>query len=444
MKLNNIKNIVGGNNRNSPIGRFAKLPGGCAGISIVCKMIQYLNTRDILNLVESSFVKQLNKIYYGNSIAKYVTNCILEYKRKRLIPLIQKYFIKRYYPEWPSDEEDEADEEDEEVEEESTESYSSDNISEGSNVSELYDLAYDMEREYVVCQTREESIEKKRSFAKNIVSKSATDIYFSNNRPFDCAFFLAIEAAVKSQFEEVDIEDPFFEDPDDEILADDNLKDIKMFIQYYDPRIVKGKYVSFKKWINGRLKKHDGVVGRRDFDLYYSGPDFENKTPLGAAIYFEKIDVIKYLLNHGVEVADFIDEHGWNYLHLAAGRWDCNEEVIEILLNHLTPIEWTRMINREDNIGYTPLDCCYNYSGGYGSSLHLYSPNHEYQVRYRRRYIKRYNEPVVKLLREHGGRANNYDKKGRPVNRQYGDLFYAESEGGDYDRTKKKNFCTIM
>ena len=65
MKLNNIKNIVGGNNRNSPIGRFAKLPGGCAGISIVCKMIQYLNTRDILNLVESSFVKQLNKIYYA-------------------------------------------------------------------------------------------------------------------------------------------------------------------------------------------------------------------------------------------------------------------------------------------------------------------------------------------------------------------------------------------
>ena len=51
-------------------------------------------------------------------MGKFLTDLtkILEYKRKRLIPLIQKYFIKRYYPEWPSDEEDEADEEDEEVE----------------------------------------------------------------------------------------------------------------------------------------------------------------------------------------------------------------------------------------------------------------------------------------------------------------------------------------
>ena len=75
---------------------------------------------------------------------------------------------------------------------------------------------------------------------------------------------------------------------------------------------------------------------------------------------------------------------GANPLHIAAGWNSTTTALIQFLLNHLT----IDSINKEDNDGETPLDCCYAYNE---------SP------------IK---QEFIALLRTKGGIANKYDENG--------------------------------
>ena len=136
------------------------------------------------------------------------------------------------------------------------------------------------------------------------------------------------------------------------------------------------------------LKDMVSQVGRRrDGDRY---------TPLMvAASWKEHFHIVKYLIEQGE--ADPNIAHsvvGWNALHYAASENRTTTELIQLLLTHMT----LDSINKEDNDGETPLDCCYLYND---------SP---------------IQQEIIALLLSKGGKANYHDENGINVGEGNGDL----------------------
>jgi len=112
---------------------------------------------------------------------------------------------------------------------------------------------------------------------------------------------------------------------------------------------------------------------------------------LMAAAKFEKHEVLVQLLEWGVDPS-ITDRDGWNALHISANwnkSWGCTESLLKKM-----PLE---SINKKNTWGDTPLDYAY-YNG---------SP------------IK---NDLVQLIRQHGGKANWYDRNGKRVGEGKGDL----------------------
>ena len=107
-------------------------------------------------------------------------------------------------------------------------------------------------------------------------------------------------------------------------------------------------------------------------------------TPLMIAARYEHFQVVQYLIEQGEADPNIANSYGRNALHWAACTNRTNTESIQFLLNPMS----LDSINKEDNDGETPLDCCYAYNN---------SP------------IK---QEIIALLRSKGGIANRHDENG--------------------------------
>ena len=117
------------------------------------------------------------------------------------------------------------------------------------------------------------------------------------------------------------------------------------------------------------------------------------RNALMAAAQYERPEVVLYLLEYGVNPA-ITNSVGWNALHFSAYNNKKSTRITESLLKKM-PLE---SINKKNWMGNTPLDEAYHYN---------YSP------------IK---NDIVQLIRQHGGKANYYDRNGKNVGEGNGDL----------------------
>ena len=68
-----------------------KLPGDTETSSgIVCNVLKYLNLKTVVNLVKSSFVKQLSSKYQNNAVQRHINELVNQWL-KVLKPLYDKY-----------------------------------------------------------------------------------------------------------------------------------------------------------------------------------------------------------------------------------------------------------------------------------------------------------------------------------------------------------------
>ena len=108
----------------------------------------------------------------------------------------------------------------------------------------------------------------------------------------------------------------------------------------------------------------------------------------------EKPEVVLYLLEYDVNPAITDSYYGRNALYFSAGYNKKSTRITESLLKKM-PLE---SINKKNKYGgYTPLDYAY----GNGSPI---------------------KNDIVQLIRQHGGKANNYDRNGKKVGEGKGDL----------------------
>ena len=137
---------------------------------------------------------------------------------------------------------------------------------------------------------------------------------------------------------------------------------------------------------NMTLKEYVNQKGKR------SGYDINGNewTPLIIAAEKEHFQIVKYLIEQGEADPNIADSNGVNALHLAASNNRTNTELIQFLLNLMT----IDSINKEDNDGLTPLDCCYDC------------------YEYNRSPIR---QEIIALLRSKGGIANKYDENGNRI-----------------------------
>eukprot|EP00942_MAST-04A_sp_MAST-4A-sp1_P004547 g4547.t1 len=125
------------------------------------------------------------------------------------------------------------------------------------------------------------------------------------------------------------------------------------------------------------LKEYVNQVGKSSRGYKY--------TPLIIAAKNEHFHVVKYLIEQGEADPNIANRSdGWNALHFAAWYNRTNTELIELLLTHMT----LDNINKRSWVGYTPLDCAYEYNG---------SP---------------ICQEIIALLHSKGGKANCYDENG--------------------------------
>ncbi len=110
-------------------------------------------------------------------------------------------------------------------------------------------------------------------------------------------------------------------------------------------------------------------------------------TPLMIAAENGHFQIVQYLIEQGEADPNITNSDGWNALHLAAGYNRTNTDLIELLLNHMT----IDSINKQDEVGVTPLDDCYE--------------SNDSPIR----------QEIIALIRSKVGIANNYDENGRRV-----------------------------
>ena len=154
----------------------------------------------------------------------------------------------------------------------------------------------------------------------------------------------------------------------------DRLEDLKLFVACHD---VEGTGVTVKKLLE--------KVGKdsRDYD----------RNTLMAAARYEEQEVLVQLLDYGVDPS-ITQWNGWNALHFSAGYNKKSTRCVESLLKKM-PLE---SINKKTNgWGWTPLDCAYDN----GSPI---------------------KNDLIQLIRQHGGKANTYDRNGKYVGKGNGDL----------------------
>ena len=75
-------------------------------------------------------------------------------------------------------------------------------------------------------------------------------------------------------------------------------------------------------------------------------------TPLGAAARYERLNVVRFLLENNADTSIRTKREGWNVLHIAAYYSKKTPDVVHYLMKNL-PLE---IINQKDNDGETPLD----------------------------------------------------------------------------------------
>lgn len=112
----------------------------------------------------------------------------------------------------------------------------------------------------------------------------------------------------------------------------------------------------------------------------------------------ERYEILKYLIEQGFDV-NYISKNGNSYLpysnalHFSAYFNKKSTRCLELLLKNMSQ----ESINKKNGVGFTPLDCAY----------HNDSP---------------IQNDIVELIRQHGGKANCYDKYGNKVGEGQGDL----------------------
>ena len=117
-------------------------------------------------------------------------------------------------------------------------------------------------------------------------------------------------------------------------------------------------------------------------------------TPLMAAAWYERFQLVKYLIEQGEADPNIANSYGQNALHYAAHNNRTNTELIQLLLTHMS----LDSINKKTRDEATPLDYAYC--------------NNRSPIR----------QEIIALLRSKGGKANCFDENGRDVGRGNGDL----------------------
>ena len=129
-----------------------------------------------------------------------------------------------------------------------------------------------------------------------------------------------------------------------------------------------------------------------------------SRTPLQSAVFEEQLEIVQYLVKTCTNKVDLIgqtDSRGWNSLHLAALNSKKNVQTLQFLIDNYNGKDIKTIINQKDGLGYTPLDCAYEYNNLNNSPI---------------------KNEIVSLLRKYGGKANKYDKNGNEVGKGKGDL----------------------
>ena len=194
------------------------------------------------------------------------------------------------------------------------------------------------------------------------------------------------------------------------------LEDLKLFLKLFVAcHDVDGTGVSVKKLLE--------EVGKNSYG--------NEMNTLIASAYGERPEVLVQLLKYDVNTA--ITNNIGNALHYSAGGNNKSTRCIESLLKKMSLESINKIWQFQ---GMTPLDCAYDYND---------SP------------IK---NDIVQLIRQHGGKANCYDRNGVNVGKGKGDLFQFlldtslggatnnnnnnnedESKGGDDDSNDIEFLC---
>ena len=157
----------------------------------------------------------------------------------------------------------------------------------------------------------------------------------------------------------------------------------------------------------GRVKDLKSLVQQHDVEgtqeslrdlMNKEGMDSNRKvfTPLQVASELEHLEIVQYLLDECNADVSFTCDKGRNCLHRAAWYTENNLDTIMVLLNHRETVE--EVVNCVDHYKETPLDVAYKYNT---SDL---------------------QEKLVSLLRQHGAKANFFDRDGNLVGEGMGDL----------------------
>ena len=157
----------------------------------------------------------------------------------------------------------------------------------------------------------------------------------------------------------------------------------------------KGRLEDLKVFVAGHDVERTGVSVKKLLEEVGTDSNGYERNTLMAAARYERPEVLVQLLDYGVDPS-ITDSEGLNALHWSA-RWnEKSTRCVESLLKKM-PLE---SINKNKYGGLTPLDCAYRYNG---------SP------------IK---NDIVQLIRQHGGKANWYDRNGEKLGEGKGDLNY--------------------
>ena len=151
----------------------------------------------------------------------------------------------------------------------------------------------------------------------------------------------------------------------------------------------KGRLEDLKIFIAG----HRGSVKKLLEEVGTDSYDNDGCNTLMVAAIYEKPEIIDYLLNYGADPT-ITNSLGYNALHWSARYNYKSTRITESLLKKM-PLE---SINKKDRWGRTPLDHAYYYNG---------NP---------------IQNDIVQLIRQHGGKANWYDRNGGFVEPGKGDL----------------------
>ena len=127
-----------------------------------------------------------------------------------------------------------------------------------------------------------------------------------------------------------------------------------------------------------------------------------SRTPLQAAIIYQHLSIVQYLVKTYPFQIQNIDKYGKSSLHFAAMYSNKNVDLLQCLIDNYNEKDIKNIINEKDKDGYTPLDFAYKYNK---SSI---------------------KNDIIKLLRQYGGKANFYDEYGVKVEKGKGDLNWSE------------------